>query len=106
MHKERRQVNDCDIGNPQPYLEHAERLLVTLCHQFADPNVVSQSRKPEVLDSLGGRSNAGSNGRVLVVVLRERRMGMSGSRRVGNNEARTSLLTSTPLVVSASVGFC
>jgi len=89
VHKERREVNDCVIGTPRPYLERAERLLVTLCHQFANTDVVSQSKR-----------------RVLLVVLRERWMGMSGSRKVGNNEARTSLLTWTPLVMSASVGFC
>ena len=44
--------------------------------------MISQSRKPEVLDPLGSRRHGSSNQGVLLVVLREQRMAMSGSRKV------------------------
>jgi len=82
MRKERGSVSELKVGRPRPYLKCAERLLITLRHQLANADVVSQSSEPEVLDSLGSWCNAGSNRRVFLIVLREQRNVVSGNHKM------------------------
>jgi len=81
MCKERGSVGELKVGRPRPYLKRAERLLITLSHQFANADVASERGEPEALDPFGSRCNGGSERRVLFIVLRGWRMVMSGSRK-------------------------
>ena len=61
--------------------ENPDRLLVKLCHQLSNADMVSQSREPEVPDTLGSWRNDNNNRRALLIILRERRMVLSGRRK-------------------------